>query len=102
MTPIAAPVGVRFEHRTDEGPVLGIGTSTPRLSWVVPAADPSFAQEAYEVEVDRGAGEAEVFRVAGAEQVLVPWPAEPLASREVARLRVRVAGAGALSEWSEP
>ena len=50
---VAAPAGVRFEHRTDEGPVLGIGTGTPRLSWIVPAADPSFAQEAYEVEVVR-------------------------------------------------
>jgi alpha-L-rhamnosidase len=34
--------------------VLGIGTSTPRLSWIVPAADPSFVQEAYDVEVSRG------------------------------------------------
>jgi alpha-L-rhamnosidase len=81
--------------------VVGIGTGTPRLSWFVPAADPSFVQEAYEVEVIRG-GDAEVFRVAGAEQVLVPWPAEPMASREAARVRVRVSGGGAVSDWSEP
>src|SRR4051812_24569975 len=102
MSPIAAPVGVRFEHRTDDGPVLGIGTGAPRLSWVVPAADPAFAQQAYEVEVTRAAGDGEVFRVASAEQVLVPWPAEPLASREAARLRIRVAGGGMVSDWSEP
>ncbi len=53
MSTIAAPAGVRFEHRTDDGPVLGIGTAAPRLSWIVPAADPSFAQDAYEVEVTR-------------------------------------------------
>src|SRR3954468_3466517 len=99
MSAIAAPAGVRFEHRTDDGPVLGIGTAAPRLSWIVPAADPSFAQDAYEIEVARG-GEAEVFRVASAEQVLVPWPAQPLASREAARVRVRVAGGGATSAWS--
>src|SRR3954449_9961231 len=102
MSSIAAPVGVRFEHHTDDGPVLGIGTSTPRLSWIVPAADPAFAQEAYEVEVTRAAGEAEVFRVASSEQVLVPWPAPPLALREAARIRVRVAGGGTTSDWSEP
>src|SRR4051794_27183574 len=102
MSSIAAPVGVRFEHHTDDGPVLGIGKSTPRLSWIVPAADPAFAQEAYEVEITRAAGEAEVFRVASSEQVLVPWPAPPLASREAARIRVRVAGGGTTSDWSEP
>src|SRR4051795_5039764 len=101
MSSIAAPVGVRFEHRTDDGPVLGIGTSTPRLSWIVPAADPAFAQDAYELEVSRTAGEAEVFRVASSEQVLVPWPAPPLAAREAARVRVRVAGGGATSAWSQ-
>ena len=102
MSAIAAPAGVRFEHRTDDGPVLGIGTAAPRLSWIVPAADPSFAQEAYEIEVTRGGGEPEVFRVASAEQVLVPWPAEPLASREAAQVRVRVWGGGTASDWSEP
>ena len=103
MSAIAAPAGVRFEHRTDDGPVLGIGTAAPRLSWIVPAADPSFAQDAYEIEVTRGGGEPEVFRVASAEQVLVPWPAAPLASREAAQVRVRVSrAAGRASAWSEP
>src|SRR5919198_1323284 len=101
MTSIAAPTDVRFEHRTDDGPVLGIGTGTPRLSWIGPAADPSFAQEAYEVEVTRAAA-GEVFRVASTEQLLVPWPAAPLASREAANVRVRVAGGGSVSDWSEP
>jgi alpha-L-rhamnosidase len=83
---------VRFEHHTDEGPVLGIGTGRPRLSWVIPEAPPEFVQEGYEVEVD-----GEVHRVDGAEQVLVPWPARPLISRQAARVRVRVRG----GDWSE-
>ena len=37
-----------------------------------------------------------------ADQVLVPWPAAPLRSREPARVRVRVIGGGAESDWSEP
>ena len=102
MEHVAAPTAVRFEHRTDEGPVLGIGTATPRLSWIVPAAAAAFVQEAYEVELT-GAGRApEVVRVTSAEQVLVPWPAAPLTSREPARVRVRVSGAGMRSAWSDP
>ena len=102
MEHVAAPTAVRFEHRTDEGPVLGIGTATPRLSWIVPAAAAAFVQEAYEVEFT-GAGRApEVVRVTSAEQVLVPWPAAPLTSREAARVRVRVSGTGMRSAWSHP
>src|SRR4051794_23211523 len=102
MPHVAAPTGVRFEHRTDDGAVLGIGTGAPRLSWVVPDADAAFRQDAYEVAVDRDQREAETFRIAGGEQVLVPWPADPLGSREAARVRVRVSGGGMQSEWSEP
>jgi alpha-L-rhamnosidase len=99
---IAAPTALRFEHRTDDGPVLGVGTGLPRLSWVVPDADAAFAQDAYEVEVRRDGRDPAVARAASAEQVLVAWPAEPLASREAAGVRVRVGGGGAWSEWSEP
>src|SRR4051794_18540949 len=99
---IAAPVALRFEHRTDDGPVLGIGTASPRLSWVVPEADAAFAQDAYEVEVRRAGRDPAVARVASAEQVLVPWPAAPLHSREGAEVRVRVGGDRAWSDWSAP
>ena len=82
MGHVAAPTAVRFEHRTDEGPVLGIGTATPRLSWIVPAADTAFVQEAYEVELTRAGGASEIVPVTSGEQVLVRWPATPLTSRE--------------------
>jgi alpha-L-rhamnosidase len=78
--------------------VLGIGTAAPRLSWVVPQADDGFAQDAYEVELTRAGRAPETIRVASTEQVLVPWPGEPLASREAVSVRVRVEG----SDWSEP
>ena len=42
MSPAAAPTDIRFEHRTGEDPVLGIGTTTPRLSWRIPRADADF------------------------------------------------------------
>src|SRR6476619_5485435 len=94
----AAPSAPRFEHRTDSGPVLGMGSSTPRLSWTVSRADSLWAQTAYEVEVTRG-GVRETYHVDGAEQVLVPWPAPPLTSRERAEVRVRVACAEQWSDW---
>lgn len=99
---IAAPVDLRFEHRTDGDPVLALGTGSPRLSWVVPDADPSYEQDAYEVEIARERRAPELIRVPGGDQVLVPWPARPLSSREAVRVRVRVAGRGARSDWSRP
>ena len=101
MGHVAAPTAVRFEHRTDEDPVLGIGTATPRLSWIVPAADAGFVQEAYEVELTRAGGRP---RSSGS----------PAASRcwSLARRPTDLAGVGAgpgagergrvRSDWSDP
>jgi alpha-L-rhamnosidase len=93
MTHAAAPVHLRFEH----GPVLGIGQAAPRLSWQIPSAGPGFRQTAYQVEIDGVRVEA-----GSAEQVLVPWPAAPLTSRQAATVRVRVRGDADWSEWSAP
>ncbi|MGP4015772.1 family 78 glycoside hydrolase catalytic domain [Saccharopolyspora sp. 5N708] len=85
---------VRFEHRDC---ALGIGTATPRLSWQVVTGDPDWSQTAYELELD-----GTTARVESAEQVLVPWPFEPLPSRTSANVRVRVASGEQWSDWSEP
>ena len=100
MTNLAAPASIRFEHRTDAGPVLGIGTATPRLSWQIPTAGAEYAQTAYEVEITTGT--AQVYTVQSPDQILVPWPGDPLASRQAAQVRVRVRGNDDWSEWSEP
>jgi len=102
MTYAAPPTRPRFEHRTDDGPVLGMGTPSPRLSWYVPEAAPGFRQRAYEVEITRPGASPEVVRVESGEQVLVPWPAAPLVSRESVRVRVRVRGDGEWTAWSDP
>ncbi|MEV4947155.1 family 78 glycoside hydrolase catalytic domain [Streptomyces sp. NPDC053755] len=93
------PSPVRFEHLPDG---LGIGTAAPRLSWT--PAPGSGAQEAYEVELDRGGRPWRTGRVTGAEHLLVPWPGEPLASRERAVVRVRTwsSGSAEASPWSAP
>jgi alpha-L-rhamnosidase len=101
MSRSTAPAGIRFDHRTDDGPVLGLGTATPRLSWQLPEADPDFTQTAYEVEVTRAGGAAEVTTVESADQILVPWPSAPLTARERVSVRIRVRGDD-WSPWSEP
>ncbi|MFF0023988.1 family 78 glycoside hydrolase catalytic domain [Streptomyces sp. NPDC005496] len=88
-----------FEHLPDG---LGIGTATPRLSWTLAAG--SGSQKAYEVQLDRGGRSHRTGRVDRPDQLLVPWPGEPLASRERVTVRVRVwtSGAREPSPWSEP
>jgi alpha-L-rhamnosidase len=81
------------------GDVLGIGVGAPRLSWITTTDTPDWMQAAYEVEVEGTA----LGRVESDESVLVPWPAEPLGSRDRRTVRVRVWGTdGSASAWSEP
>ena len=85
---------VRFEHLDD---ALGMGVVRPRLSWQVRTDDPDWVQTAYELDRD-----GDVVRVESADQVLVPWPFEPLTARERATVRVRVASGAGWSPWSDP
>ncbi|MEV6288548.1 family 78 glycoside hydrolase catalytic domain [Kribbella sp. NPDC051770] len=101
MSRSAAPTHLRFDHHTGAGPVLGIGTGAPRLSWQVPSADADWAQTAYELEIVRGSAAPQTHLVEAADQVLVAWPDDPLGSREQATVRVRVRGVE-WSDWSEP
>lgn len=94
----APPSELRFEHLPSEG--LGIGTGSPRISWQIPTADAGYSQTAYELEIAVH-GSAVTHRFDSAEQVLVPWPARPLESRQSALVRVRVAHGEDWSEWSE-
>jgi alpha-L-rhamnosidase len=97
MSPQPAPV--TFEHLRDG---LGIGVAEPRLSWVLPPG--TGTQEAYELELDRDGVTYRTGRIPDADQVLVPWPGQPLASRQCASVRVRVwsADGSEPSPWSVP
>ena len=94
------PSAPRFEHLDDP---LGIGTPAPRISWTTSAPD-GWTQAAYEIEIRRGSATASSGRVESAEQILVDWPADPLASRERAEARVRLWGsdgsASGFGEWA--
>jgi alpha-L-rhamnosidase len=88
----------RIERHRDP---LGIGEPSPRLSWTTEAA-PEWVQAGYDVSIERDGATTE-FALEGAEQILVPWPATPLSSRERALVRVRVRGTdGSTGAWSEP
>jgi alpha-L-rhamnosidase len=103
MPRATAPTPPRFEHRTDPGPVLAVPTPSPRLSWYLPEAEPGFRATAYEIEVTRDGGAPETVAVVSREQVLVPWPVAPIASRESVAVRVRIRGNdGEWTPWSEP
>ena len=103
-TATTAVTAVRFEHRR-VGDGLGIGVAAPRLSWITETDAPGWRQVAHEIEVvdGRGVPATTPGRVESDESVFVPWPAEPLESRQRRRVRVRVWGSdGGASAWSDP
>src|SRR5690348_15759629 len=75
----AAVTVIRFEHLRD---ALGIGTSRPRLSWLMETGRPGWRQVAYELEAAGPDGQkrAQTGRVDSDKSVLVAWPFAPLAS----------------------
>ncbi|WP_147681405.1 alpha-L-rhamnosidase [Actinomyces ruminicola] len=85
-------VDLRFEHHRATSRLLAVETAAPRLSWRVIGAPAGWRQDAYEVEVTSTDGNSTRVTVESAEQILVPWPTAPLASRQAATLRVRVRG----------
>jgi hypothetical protein len=112
MRPAAAPNAPRIEYHTAAGgPVLGLGTPRPRLSWSVPSAQAGYTQTAYEIEVSRESG-IQRYRVQNAEQVLVPWPtrrlqmaapvADPAMQRERRSQRLALLAAGLMKPASLP
>ncbi|MDQ0679664.1 alpha-L-rhamnosidase [Arthrobacter pascens] len=95
---------VRFEHH--ENARLGIEEARPRISWQLGEAPEGFVQTAAHVEVSLGVPGMEtdtsLHVLRGEAQVLVPWPARPLVSRERATVRVQVQGPDGWGPWSEP
>ncbi len=92
MSTVTAP---RIEHHREP---LGIGESTPRLSWRI--TDVAVRQSAYRIELHHDDGRRETAEVSAADQVLVPWPFAPLASRQRVTVRVQVRDAD--GNWSDP
>ncbi|MBP1133788.1 alpha-L-rhamnosidase [Arthrobacter sp. PvP023] len=99
MTQPSRLSALRFEHHEEP---FGIGESRPRLSWQVSTETPDWVQAAYELELGPDEGSlASYGRTESAGQLLQPWPAPPLQSRQRVAARVRVWGNddGGPSEW---
>ena len=80
---------IRFEHRRNP---LGVGTAIPRISWHIQTPQENWRQTAYQLR--KVSSEGEVLhtseRISTQESVLVPWPFNPLISREICGIQVRV------------
>lgn len=91
---MARITSLRAEHRQQSH---GIGSTAPRLSWIVAGAAPGDVQIGYEIEA-RG----EVIAVEGTDSNLVAWPFAHLTSREVVAVRVRARlRSGEATDWSD-
>ncbi|MFJ2621659.1 family 78 glycoside hydrolase catalytic domain [Glutamicibacter sp. NPDC087344] len=82
---------VTVEHHREP---LGIGEPAPRLSWITDTSIPGWSQRAYELEISNPTtGERQLTgQITSSQQILLPWPASPLGSRETRSVRVRVWG----------
>lgn len=74
---------------------LGIGHASPRLSWRFDGNTEDWTQVSYDVKVDDL-----TYHVESANSVLVPWPSQPLRSREAVTVSVRANGTGLSTAWS--
>ncbi|KAI5918074.1 extracellular glycosyl hydrolase family 78 protein [Camillea tinctor] len=92
---------VSFEHHRV---ALGIGETTPRISWRFDGNATDWTQSGYSLEVSRGVqGSPELFHFNSSDSVLVPWPTVALTSAESAKVRVKAYGKDDQPEtpWSE-
>jgi alpha-L-rhamnosidase len=89
---MTGPTRLTVEHLGSA--VVGLCVPRPRLSWWL--APGTVRQVAYEIELD----DRRTTRVESDRSVLVPWPFEPLRSRQAVRCRVRVWSDDGASDWS--
>ena len=90
------PHGIRAEHLDRP---LGIGTPTPRLSWLAEG------QIAYEIEITFSGEQTQTSgRIGDPESTFRSWPFRPLSSRERAAVRIRTwtSESEGPGSWSEP
>lgn len=95
--PTPAPRRLRVEH----GPrLLGIATTTPRLSWWQPPTSSPIDRSRVEARVDGGPPVTVDLDSSGS--ILVPWPFDALAPRSRVTWRVQVHADDGWSAWSDP
>lgn len=88
---------ISFEHHHQ---AFGIAEVSPRISWRFEGTAVNWTQTGYEIEITRD-GVPRIFGANTSESTLVSWPDEPLSSSELATVRARAYGCGAVTEWSD-
>lgn len=82
---------------------LGIGETSPRLSWRFEGSARDWVQESYDVRVtDETGATVDTVHVISDQSVLVPWPFKPLDSRSKLRIAVQAHGKAGSTGWSPP
>jgi alpha-L-rhamnosidase len=92
---------VSFEHHRT---ALGIHESAPRVSWRFEGNVIDWEQQSYDLEIDRDDnGVPKLYNVESDNSLYVPWPDQPLASAESARVRVKAHGTQGQpsTDWSD-
>ncbi|WWC63686.1 uncharacterized protein I303_106291 [Kwoniella dejecticola CBS 10117] len=92
---------VQAEHH-ESG--FAIAHPSPRLSWrFISTEVKDWKQVSYEIGIRReGSDKGEDYKVDSDQSVLVPWPSQPLTSREIVHVKVRSNGSdGKSTDWKE-
>ncbi|OCF32102.1 hypothetical protein I316_06258 [Kwoniella heveanensis BCC8398] len=88
---------VQVEHYTSP---LGIGESSPRLSWRFQGDSRDWVQASYDVRITSSNGQTREYHIGSPNSILEPWPSTPLKSREAVKVEIRSNGSGGDStEW---
>lgn len=89
---------ITFEHYRDG---FGIGHSSPRLSWrFTGGTEKNWQQIAVELRISVNGAPSQHFYIQTSQSVLVPWPAQPLQSRDIAQVSVKAVGKTLSTAWS--
>ncbi|VUC35224.1 unnamed protein product [Clonostachys rosea] len=89
---------VTFEHHREP---FGIGEGSPRASWKFTGSAKDWLQTRYELGVAILDERETIHAQETSDSLFVPWPARPLVSGEVAKVRVRAFGTdGEWTPWS--
>ncbi|MEO6092107.1 MAG: family 78 glycoside hydrolase catalytic domain [Novosphingobium sp.] len=101
--PDVRPCGLKTN---DDSGLVATAFSRPSLSWRLDASRSDVSQLGYELELAPKPGfdppSVATGRVDGGSPLHVPWPRDPLASREVVWCRVRVWTDRGVTAWSNP
>ncbi|KAG5795634.1 hypothetical protein H9Q69_005313 [Fusarium xylarioides] len=94
-------INLRIDHYRE---FTVINEEKPRISWSFEGLEQRWRQQAYEISIQRcHSNKTETVSVISSQSLYVPWPFQPLESRELATLKVRAQSHRMTwTSWSAP